>query len=251
MQQGEPRPRRGAFILSVIGELFLTAGVISFLFLGWQLWLNDIIVGNEQRSNAIELVDQWRAEGSPTVPTVPGAEDTDYGDPVVASAPRPGAAFATLYVPRFGDDYVRVIGEGVGLTSVLNNPRLGVGHYPDTQLPGEVGNFAVAAHRTTYGAPFNKIADLRVGDKIYVQTRDGWYTYGFRTLEYVRPTGVGVLEPVPQAPGTPALDRVITLTSCNPMFSAAERIIAYGVLEHWQPASVGPPAALAGVVGEA
>jgi sortase A len=134
---------------------------------------------------------------------------------------------------------------------VLNNPRLGVGHYPDTQLPGEVGNFAVAAHRTTYGAPFNKIADLRVGDKIYVQTRDGWYTYGFRTLEYVRPTGVGVLEPVPQAPGTPALDRVITLTSCNPMFSAAERIIAYGVLEHWQPASVGPPAALAGVVGEA
>lgn len=238
-------------IISVIGELFITAGVICFLFIGWQLWLNDLVVGQEQRSSALELEDQWRTPGSPSVQPSKDASTTDYGEPVVAPTPRAGTGFATLYVPRFGADYVRPIGEGVSLSSVLNNRELGIGHYPETQLPGELGNFALAAHRTTHGAPFKQIADLRVGDRLYVQTPDGWYTYAFRSLEYVWPTGVGVLEPVPQAPGVEPLDRVITLTSCNPMFSAAERIIAYGVLEHWQPTSAGMPAELAELNEEA
>ena len=66
-------------------------------------------------------------------------------------------------------------------------------------MPGEVGNFAVAAHRTTYGKPFNRIAELHVNDAIVVETADGWYTYRFRTLEYVTPDEVEVLLPVPQA----------------------------------------------------
>ncbi|HEU4807160.1 MAG TPA: class E sortase [Homoserinimonas sp.] len=245
------RRQRALAIVSVVGELFLTAGVICFLFIGWQLWLNDLVVGQEQRSSALELEDQWRTPGAPPVPPTPGAEAVDYGEPVVAAAPREGTGFATLYVPRFGAGYVRPIGEGVSLASVLNNPELGIGHYPETQLPGELGNFALAAHRTTWGAPFKQIADLRVGDKLYVQTSDGWYTYAFRSLEYVWPTGVGVLEPVPQAPGVEPFDRVITLTSCNPMFSAAERIIAYGVLEHWQPTSAGMPVELSNLIEEA
>lgn len=246
---GDPARRSvGVQVIGVLGELFLTAGVLCFLFIGWQLWLNDLVVGGEQRTHALALQDQWHAVGKPLVaPVVPN----DYGDPVVAVAPGANAGFATLYVPRFGADYVRAIGQGVSLASVLNNAELGVGHYPDTQMPGELGNFAVAAHRTTWGAPFKQIADLRVGDKLYVQTADGWYTYAFRTLEYVRPSGVGVLEPVPQAPGVAATDRFMTLTSCNPMFSAAERIIAYAVLESWQPSGAGTPAALAKITGEA
>lgn len=245
------RRRRGLAIVSVIGELFLTAGVVCFLFIGWQLWLNDLVVGEEQRTSAKALEDQWRTPGTPLVPPTKEASAVDYGEPVVAKAPREGTGFATLYVPRFGADYVRPIGEGVSLSSVLNNPDLGIGHYPETQMPGELGNFAVAAHRTTHGAPFKQIADLRIGDKLYVQTPDGWYTYAFRSLEYVWPTGVEVLEPVPQAPGVAPLDRVITLTSCNPMFSAAERIIAYGVLEDWQPASAGMPVELSELSEEA
>ncbi len=253
-QQGTSgrRPaRRGLAAISVIGELFLTAGVICFLFIGWQLWFNDLVVGEEQRVSAKQLEDQWRTPGSASVRPTREASAVDYGEPVVTEAPREGAGFATLYIPRFGADYVRPIGEGVSLRDVLNNSDLGIGHYPETQMPGELGNFALAAHRTTYGAPFKNIADLRVGDKIYVQTPDGWYTYVFRTMEYVWPTGVQVLERVPQAPGIEPLDRYITLTSCNPMFSAAERIIAYGVLEHWQPASAGMPADLAEVIEEA
>lgn len=244
-----PRRRR-ASVISVIGELFLTAGVVCFLFLGWQLWLNDLVVGEEQRGHAIELVKEWHPPDMPPVAATEEASEADYGEPLVRTTPGEGEGFATLYVPRFGPDYVRAIGEGVSLPDVLNNPRLGVGHYPGTAMPGELGNFAVAAHRTTWGAPFKQIGELKVGDKIYVQTEDGWYTYVFRTLEYVVPTTVSVLDPVPEAPGTDPLDRVITFTSCNPMFSAAERIIAYGILEHWQPTSAGPPIELAEQIEE-
>lgn len=249
--------------MGVIGELFVTAGVISFLFIGWQLWLNDVIVGAEQQESAQALQEQWHDPGPTQAPTqtpttepepTPTADPTpvNWGTPVVATAPtKEGTGFATLHVPRFGADYVRAIGEGVSLATVLNNSQLGVGHYPDTQMPGELGNFALAAHRTTWGAPFNKIAELRVGDKLYVQTEDGWYTYAFRTLKYVWPTSVDVLEPVPQEPGTTPLDRVITLTSCNPMYSAAERIVAFGVLESWQPSSAGMPTELAAASEEA
>lgn len=245
------RRRTAIAVVSVVGELFLTAGVVCFLFIGWQVWLNDIVVGEQQRSNAQQLEDEWHAKGTPLVPPSTQASSVDYGEPVIGADPVPATGFATLYVPRFGADYVRPIGEGVSLSAVLNNPELGIGHYEKTQLPGELGNFALAAHRTTWGAPFKQIAELKVGDKLYVQTADGWYTYAFRSLEYVWPTGVGVLEPVPQAPGTDPLDRVITLTSCNPMFSAAERIIAYGVFERWQPAAAGMPSELADVIGEA
>jgi sortase A len=114
-------------------------------------------------------------------------------------------------------------------------------------MPGQVGNFGIAAHRTTYGAPFNKIADLREGDKMYVQTQDGWFTYSFRNLQYVPATQVSVLQPVPDAPDVSATsgDRLITLTSCNPMFTAQERIVAYGVFDSWQPLTAGAPAELA------
>jgi sortase A len=151
-----------------------------------------------------------------------------------------------MYVPRFGADYARSVSEGVETATVLD--RNGIGHYPGTQMPGQVGNFAVAAHRTTHGAPFKQLATLQVGDRLYVQTQDGYYTYDFRGLEYVRPTGVGVLDPVPQLPGVAPTDRILTMTSCNPLFSAAERIIAYASLESWQPSSAGPPAAIKSIV---
>ena len=237
-----PRPRRGATVVGVIGELLITAGVFVFLFLGWQLWLNDVIVGNEQNSDALAFGQEL---GIPDVPAPTPSGSTapvDYGDPVVTAVAGSTERFANVYIPRFGADYVRTVAEGVGTADVL---RTGIGHYPGTQMPGEIGNFAVAAHRTTYGAPFNGIADLQVGDRIYVQTADGWYTYSFRTMEYVRPTGIEVLEPVPQQPDVAPTGRIMTMTSCNPKLSAAERIIAYSVFESWQPASAGPPSEIA------
>jgi sortase A len=112
-------------------------------------------------------------------------------------------------------------------------------------LPGELGNFALASHRSSGGGNFHDLHELRVGDHIYVETSDGWYRYTFRNLEYVRPSGVGVLNPVPQADGVAAAERVITLTTCNPFFSTAERIIAYGVYDEFFPRAGGVPSEIA------
>jgi len=252
-----PRRRRASPV-GVIGEIFVTAGVLVLLFLGWQVWLNDIIVGAEQTSAANELAEKWdkpatsappSATPTPTETSAPDATPVraDPGEPVVAKAPAESVSFANLIVPRLGADYRRPIAEGVGL-DVLNNRKTGVGHYPETQMPGQVGNFAVAAHRTTYGAGFHDIGTLLVGDNIYVETEDGWYQYVYRGTEYVRPTGIGVLEPVPQSAGLASTDRVITMTSCHPYFSSAERIIAYGVFETWYPRAGGPPPEIATLV---
>ncbi len=236
-------PARRFSVIGVIGELLITAGVFVFLFLGWQLWLNDLVVGAEQNSEALDFGRELGITAAPPTETEP-TEPAGNGEPVITAAAESGARFANIYVPRFGADYVRTVAEGEGDLLLRTN----IGHYPDTQMPGEVGNFAVAAHRTTWGAPFNKIADLRVGDRIYVQTADGWYTYTFRSMEYVVPEGVEVLEPVPQQPDVPATGRIMTMTSCNPINSAAERIIAYSVYDSWQPASAGPPAEIAALV---
>lgn len=239
-----PRPARAARrsrasgVSLVIGELLLTAGALIALFLGWQLWFNDLVVGAQQGSAAVELQERWMNGVAE-----PGDTAEPPGD--AAEPPAEGTGFAILHVPRFGADFSRVIGEGVGTAEVLNRADLGVGHYPGTQMPGEVGNFAIAAHRTTWGAPFQKLAELQLGDRIYVQTEDGWFTYAYRSIEYVRPEAIGVVGPVPQHPGVQATDRMITLTTCNPLLSSAERLIAYGVLESWQPASAGMPEELA------
>ncbi len=235
------RKRHRISVIGVIGELLITAGVLVFLFLGWQLWLNDLIEGDRANHTSVALAQTWNGDV-----THKPAVAKDYGEPVVGTAAATDADFAVMYVPRFGDGYAITVAEGVSTGAVLDKTK--IGHYPGTALPGQVGNFAVAAHRTTHGAPFHWIANLRIGDKIYVQTKDGYYTYDFRGLEYVRPTGVGVLDAVPQAPAATPTDRVMTMTSCNPMFSASERIIAYSVLESWQPLSAGPPAAIAATV---
>jgi len=249
-----PAPNRGHrnrrfSVVGFIGELLITAAVLIILFLGWQLWLNDLVVGGQQDKAATQLAQGWTETVAPThahVDTHSQATTPDYGAPIIPAVQKNATKFAVMYVPRFGADYARTIAEGVGTGDVLDHGI--IGHYPNTQMPGEIGNFALAAHRTTHGAPFHEIAELRVGDKIYIQTADGYYTYDFRGLEYVRPTGIGVIDPVPQAPGAKPTDRIMTMTSCNPMFSSTERIIGYAVFDSWQPASAGPPAEIAAIV---
>lgn len=249
-RRGRRRRRRirPVSVLGVLGELLITAGVAVLLFIAWQLWWNDMIVAGEQSKAAAEISTNWIAEDRKSRnPDAAPPTPADYGDPVVSAVPATADPFAVLFVPRFGAEYHRTVAEGVG-SGVLNSTRLGIGHYPDTQMPGEVGNFAVAAHRSAYGGGMHLINELQLGDAIYVQTAKGYFTYRFRDLEYVAPTRVDVLEPVPGAPGAKAKDRIITLTSCNPLYSTDERIIAYGVFESWQPTSAGPPAELAPII---
>lgn len=237
-----PDRARSVSAIGVIGELFITGGVLVLLFLGWQLWLSDLIVGNQQNAKASVLSETW-SKGFGTAPAIPSRPDP--GAPVVSAEPDYGVQFGTLIVPRFGADYHRPIAEGTGTFDVL---RAGVGHYPGTQMPGQVGNVALAAHRTTWGAPFSNIADLKVGDSIYIETDAGWFRYVFRSLQYVPPSGVEVLAPVPTRESASATDRLLTMTTCNPKFSAAERFVAYSVYDTWFPRAGGPPAEIAALV---
>ncbi|WP_240898053.1 class E sortase [Agromyces luteolus] len=253
----EPAPRRRRVgVIGVLGEVLLTGGALVLLFLGWQMWWNDAITGAQQSAAASDLSLDWqeqaRAHGDGATDDLADeivVEDGMEPPPVDEGAHPYGEAFAVMYVPRFGADSQRTIAEGTGL-DVLNSVDLGVGHYEGTQMPGAVGNFAIAAHRSAYGGGMHEIDRLRLGDGIFIQTADGWYTYRFRDLEYVTPDTVGVLAPVPHRPDLAPTDRIITLTSCNPLYSTAERIIAYGVLESWRPASAGPPDEIAAAVAE-
>jgi sortase A len=241
-------------VLGVLGELLITLGVVALLFVAWQLWIGDWIIGAENDAVGNSLSQKWAAEApastaspspSPSA-TGPAPADTTgstvTADPVVMAQPGNGQVFAVMHIPRFGSNYaVRMAG---GVTRPKTLDPIGIGHYPDTAMPGDTGNMAVAAHRTTFGKPFNLIATLHVGDAIVMETPAGWYTYRFRTLEYVKPDAVEVLLPVPQQVGVAADGKYLTMTSCSPMYSKAERIVAYSSFEAFTPRSAGAPASL-------
>ena len=223
-------PIRGT--VRTFGELCITAGLVLILFVVWQLWWTDIQANRDNEVLADELTQDWANQDPNELP-----DDPD--EPVVSDPVGKNEAFGIFYIPRFGDDYYRTVAEGVDLEPVLN--RMGVGRYPNSAMPGEVGNFSIAGHRVTYGKPLNQIANLRPGDEIIVQTKDGFYTYTFRNFDIILPDAVEVLSPVPDAPDFKGKDRILTMTACNPMFSARERYVAYAELTDWTPASDGAP----------
>ena len=98
----------------------------------------------------------------------------------------------------------------------------------------------MAGHDSGWGNTFIDLSKLRIGDRIYVQTPDGWYTYAFRNFEYVQPSAVQVLLPVPRQPQAAPSDRLMTITTCNPPFHAGERLIAYSTFAGFRPAQQVP-----------
>jgi sortase A len=248
----QPSPRHRTSVIGVIGEVLITAGVITLLYVVWQLWIGDMIYGAERNATGQELSQTWAQEyvppaDAPEAPVEPAPDaEPVTAEPIILPEPGDAELFGVMHIPRFGSEYAVPMAGGVTRSRTLD--PIGIGHYPGTSMPGEPGNFAVAAHRTTWGMPFNRIAELHVGDAIVIETEGGWYTYRFRTLEYVTPDQVEVLLAVPQAMDVPAGTAYITMTSCSPMYSMAERIVAYGVFDSFTPRTAGPPPVLTGTV---
>ena len=138
-----------------MGELTITAGLILMLFVTYQLWGTGRYTQNQQDRLSEEMLSDWK---SPKFTT----ERVKLGE-----------GLAMIRIPRFGEDWRYVIVEGVEREDL----RKGPGHYPGTALPGEVGNFVVSGHRTTYSAPFNRLGELRRGDEILIDTREEQYVY--------------------------------------------------------------------------
>ncbi|MFC3690470.1 class E sortase [Aquipuribacter hungaricus] len=224
--------------VGTLGELLVTAGVLVLLFLAWQLWWTDVVAERAQERTTTALLESWDA-GAPAAPEPAGPAPAP--GPPAALQDLPAEALAVLRVPAFGDGWVRPVIEGTG-TEVLQQ---GVGHYTDAAMPGEVGNFAVAGHRTTYGAPFGPIADLVEGDPVVVETPTAFHVYRVTGSQVVRPRDVEVIAPVPDRPGETPTEAWLTMTSCHPMFSARERYVVHALLESSTPRRDGPPAVLA------
>jgi sortase A len=214
----------------VIGELLITAGVIVLLFIVYQLVWTNLQADRIANGKADDLEETWQGNGP---------DGPEFVQPL-----RNGEAFALLRIPRLGDDYRVPVVQGVTLDDLAR----GVGHYPETALPGEVGNFSVAGHRATNGEPFAYLDQLQDGDPVVVETGTTWYTYEVTREYIVQPTQVGVILPVPNEPEAQPRKPLMTLTTCNPRWASYERLIFHAKLVDELAKGAGRPAALGGDV---
>lgn len=259
-----PRPRRGVgrTLIRGVGELLITLGVVVLLFVVYEVYVTDLF-GERKQAAATTQVDQVWAQAQET------ATVTAQAAPQLATDPQQrvprydtvlGQGFAKLRIPALGADYVFTVVEGTDPDDLY----IGPGHYSQTQLPGEQGNFAVAGHRVSKGSPFNDLGLLQSCDAIVVETQDDWFVYrvlpmaeeqagwaaqtrphcsgvsvptgtyaGVYGREITVPSDYAQVLPVPTVLSTtvpPDAQRLITLTTCHPQFSDAERMIIHGVL---------------------
>jgi sortase A len=206
-------PERGSVVRRTVrtaGEVMITFGLVLLLFAAYEIWGKSFLVNEHQNDLESQLNQQWN---NPTV------GPTTARNPV---APPPGGTIGRIYIPRLGKHWVVV--EGVSQADIAYAP----GHYPGTALPGQVGNFSVAGHRTP--AIWWDLDQVRDGDLLVVQTRDNYYTYTVTSIEIVKPTAIQVVAPVPDHPGETPTQPMITLTTCNPKWDNYQRLIVHGTL---------------------
>jgi sortase A len=137
-----------------------------------------------------------------------------------------GAAIGRIMISKIGASYDIV--QGTDTASLEKGP----GHYPATALPGLGQTMAIAGHRTTYLAPFRHIDALSQGDQILVKMPYARFTYVVQRRKIVLPTALWVLRNV-------GYDRLV-LSACNPLYSAAQRIIVFARLQEVQPTALTP-----------
>ncbi|MCX4675830.1 class E sortase [Streptomyces sp. NBC_01433] len=214
----------------VVGEVFISLGVLMLLFVTYQLWWTNIRADQIAGKETNKIQDDW-ANGERN----PGVFE-------------PGHGFAIMYIPKL--DVVAPIAEGISKEKVLDRGM--IGHYGEgklkTAMPSdEQGNFSVAGHRNTHGEPFRYINKLSPGDPIVVETQDAYYTYEMTSvLPQTSPSNVSVIGPVPPGSGFKGPGRYITLTTCTPEFTSTYRLIVWGKMVDERPRSKGKPDALVG-----
>ncbi len=217
------------------GQTLITVGLVLLLFCAYELWVTNLVTEREQEQLTADLRQEW----SEPVRRPAGAPATR---PVAVEL---GTGVAVLRVPRLGEDWNAsppVVVEGTSVTDLKKGPGRLVG----SAQPGQLGNLVISGHRTTYGAPFADLDLLQPGDAVVVETRDAWFTYRVTGTEIVTPTAVEVTLPVPRQPGVQPTTSVLTLTTCNPKYSARQRLIVFSTLEQELAKADGEPAALTG-----
>jgi sortase A len=190
-----------------VGELMITMGLLIGLYVLYLLTWTSVVAHQHAEANVCTLRREWAAS--------------------LTVQPRDAQPFATIQVPQIRNPGVWPVLDGVDQTEL----QQGVGWYPTSQLPGQEGNFAVAAHRRTWGDMFRYLNEVKAGDTIVVQ--DGNTTYTYRVIQdpvYVPPTAVDVLDQIPGHSDLRQPGRYITLTTCDPVYNAYRRLIVFGEL---------------------
>ena len=203
-------------VIGAIGRTLIASGVLILLFVAYQLWGTGL---QEARAQ-----DDLRSAFFATTTTTteapssgPGSGESTSSTSTTAAPPVPqGEALAIIRIPRIGVD--KAVVSGVSVSALKKGP----GNYPNTPMPGQLGNAAIAGHRTTYGAPFYDLDQLEVGDEILVTTRQGDFRFEVDRTSIVRPSAFEVLDATPEAR--------LTLTTCHPRFSARQRLVVSAVL---------------------
>jgi sortase A len=197
--------------IQILGWALIWTGLFIFGYLAWQLFGTDLVNERVQAQASDDLHGFFEVEREhlPQVQAVEGQEGPLEYHP--EAEPAENTEFARLLVPTLGLD--AVVFEGVTGDALAQGP----GHMPGTPLPGQPGNSVISGHRTTHGRPFFDFDLLRPGDRIEVETSIGKHVYEVRETLIVAPTDVWVTDD--KAGGW------LTLTTCNPTFSAKERLV--------------------------
>jgi sortase A len=220
-----PRQRDWRWWVGGAGRILIVVGLLLLGFVAYQLWGTGIEHAraqsdlerkfDEQLATTVAPTTTVATTAAPATTLVPATTVAPTTAPAATTPPRPdfadGDPVARLEIPRMGLDEIVVSGVGV------DDLKKGPGHYSQTPLPGEHGNAAIAGHRTTYGAPFLDIDNLKPGDEVVATTYAGRYVYKVTGTTIVSPSEISVLDDTP--------DDRITLTSCDPKYSATNRII--------------------------
>ena len=213
-----------------IGQTLITLGLVVLLFCAYELWITNLYTAKEQRAIGGELHRAWEG-GKDPLTLKPGITNVPIGEGI-----------AVIRIPVLGKGYAKVVVEGVRREDLKKGP----GHYPGTALFGELGNAVISGHRTTYGAPFNRLDEVHTGDDVVIETGSQWFTYTVRKISVVSPHAVEVTYPVPGEKGAVPTERLLTLTTCNPKYSARTRLIVQAELTDSRKKSAGLPPALQG-----
>lgn len=219
-----------------LGKALIATGLLLFGFVAYQLWGTGIETARAQNSLENEFEELLSATPTTQVPVesapdgsiprvaVPGVSVPVTAEPEPAAVARlppiaEGDPIARIELPRIGVDKIVVAGVG------KNDLKKGPGHYPETPMPGQLGNSAIAGHRTTFGQPFFDIDKLETGDEIVVTTLAGRFVYRVTGQQIVSPNEYQVIATTDPTKAT------LTLTSCEPKYTARERIIISAELD--------------------
>ncbi|MEE1295599.1 MAG: class E sortase [Bifidobacterium sp.] len=226
-------------IVLIVAELLLTAAAVCGLYVAWMQWWTGVESAHAQ-DQSLSSVDWVEPDDGGTV-TI--AKPRVGNPPVQPESAAVGEVMARVYIPRFGDQWERTLVQGTSLEQINLH---GLGHYVESQMPGQVGNFAIAGHRNGYGQPLGDVDKLEPGDAIVIRTKDYWYVYTYTQYTIVTPDDGSVIGPNPLDPSQPATKRMITMTTCEPKYTTpTHRWISFGEFKYWANVADGVPAELA------